>query len=77
MAEHRGGQDTRTVYQHTDVRVGREQVSELHTAVLVLHLAKVWPHMTTVEPPNKGHFGVNSFVPRREVIPITEVKLKY
>ena len=25
-----------------------------------------------VEPPNKGHFGANSFVPCREVIPISE-----
>ena len=29
---------------------------------------------TTVEPPNKGHFGANSFVPCREVVPISEVK---
>ena len=28
----------------------------------------------TVEPPNKGHFGANSFVPCREVGPISEVK---
>ena len=28
----------------------------------------------TVEPPNKGHFGTNSFVPSREVVPILEVK---
>ena len=29
----------------------------------------------TVEPPNnKGHFGANSFVPCREVVPISEVK---
>ena len=27
-----------------------------------------------VEPPNKGHFGANSFVPCREVVPISEVK---
>ena len=25
-----------------------------------------------VEPPNKGHFGANSFVPCREVVPISE-----
>ena len=33
----------------------------------------------TVEPLNKGHFGANSFVPCREVVPISEVKytLKY
>ena len=24
--------------------------------------------------PNKGHFGANSFVPCREVVPISEVK---
>ena len=30
--------------------------------------------MCTVEPPNKGHFGANSFVPCREVVPISEVK---
>ena len=30
--------------------------------------------MTTVEPPNKGHFGVDSFVPCTEVVPISEVK---
>ena len=29
---------------------------------------------TTVEPLNKGHFGANSFVPCREVVPISEVK---
>ena len=28
----------------------------------------------TVEPPKKGHFGANSFVPSREVVPISEVK---
>ena len=28
----------------------------------------------TVEPLNKGHFGDNSFVPCREVVPISEVK---
>ena len=27
----------------------------------------------TVEPPNKGHFGGNNFVPCREVVPISEV----
>ena len=27
----------------------------------------------TVEPPNKGHFEANSFVPCREVVPISEV----
>ena len=27
-----------------------------------------------VEPPNKGHFGANSFVPCREVVLISEVK---
>ena len=26
----------------------------------------------TVEPPNKGHFGANSFVLCREVVPISE-----
>ena len=31
-------------------------------------------NMLTVEPPNKGHFGANSFVPCREVVPISEVK---
>ena len=29
----------------------------------------------TVEPPNKGHFGVSAFVPCREVVPISEVLL--
>ena len=28
----------------------------------------------TVEPLNKGHFGANSFIPCREVVPISEVK---
>ena len=28
----------------------------------------------TVEPPNKGHFRGNNFVPCREVVPISEVK---
>ena len=28
----------------------------------------------TVEPPNKGHFGANSFVACRDVVPISEVK---
>ena len=28
----------------------------------------------TVEPLNKGRFGANSFVPCREVVPISEVK---
>ena len=30
----------------------------------------------TVEPPNKGHFGANSSVPCREVVPISEVNEK-
>ena len=30
----------------------------------------------TVEPPNKRHFGANSFVPCREVVPI-EGKINY
>ena len=30
--------------------------------------------LTTVEPPKKGHFEANSFVPCREVVPISEVK---
>ena len=30
---------------------------------------------STVEPPNKGHFGANRFVPCREVVPISEVPL--
>ena len=29
---------------------------------------------TTVEPPNKRHFGAKRFVPCREVVPISEVK---
>ena len=28
----------------------------------------------TVQPPNKGHYGANDFVPCREVIPMSEVK---
>ena len=28
----------------------------------------------TVEPPNKGHYGANDFVPCREVVLISEVK---
>ena len=28
----------------------------------------------TVEPPNKGHYGANGFVPCREIVPISEVK---
>ena len=28
----------------------------------------------TVEPPNKGHYGANDFVPCREVVPMSEVK---
>ena len=39
--------------------------------VLILSLGIV---TNTVEPPNKGHFGANSFVPCREVVPISEVK---
>ena len=30
--------------------------------------------VNTVEHPNKEHFGANSFVPCREVVPISEVK---
>ena len=33
-----------------------------------------WERENTVELPNKGHFGANSFVPCREVVPISEVK---
>ena len=28
----------------------------------------------TVEPPDKGHYGANDFVPCGEVVPISEVK---
>ena len=30
--------------------------------------------IATVEPPNKGHFEANRFIPCREVVPISEVK---
>ena len=30
--------------------------------------------MYTVEPLNKGHFGANSFIPCREVVPISDIK---
>ena len=40
-------------------------ISEVHTP----------PCVVTVEPLNKGHFGANSFVPCREVVPISEVKI--
>ena len=40
----------------------------LYTMILV-------PGEHAVEPPNKGHFGANSsFVPCREVVPISEVE---
>ena len=35
---------------------------------------QVYTVLYTVEPLNKGHFGANSFVPCREVVPISEVK---
>ena len=38
------------------------------------HLPTICSQANTVEPPNKGHFGANSFVPCREVVPISEVK---
>ena len=41
------------------------QCSQLHLTVILRY---------TVEPPNKGHFGANSFVPCREVVSISEVK---
>ena len=28
----------------------------------------------TVEPPNKGHFGGNNFVPCKEAVPVSTVK---
>ena len=42
-------------------------------------LLMAWAHTllaytTAVEPSNKGHFGANSFVPCREVVPISDVK---
>ena len=42
-----------------------------NTAMIVQYAV----YMTTVEPPNKGHFGANGSVPRREVVPILEVKI--
>ena len=51
----------------------------------VLYLLLGWPsmydnyacyiHLSTVEPPNKGHFGNGSFVLCSEVVPISEVQL--
>ena len=34
----------------------------------------LFPDVYTVEPPNKGYFEANSFVPCKEVVPISEVK---
>ena len=39
-------------------------------------LDAVWTVLSDIqlEPPNKGHYGANDFVPRRAVVPISEVK---
>ena len=40
--------------------------------LLILLHTHTHNHNHTVESPNKGHFGTNSFVPRRKVVPISE-----
>ena len=57
-----------------------KSIHRYHKTHYYYSVVKVVPHRrdfeTTVEPPNKEHFGANSFVPCREVVPISEV-LKY
>ena len=44
----------------------------LYSYVLLFSIILLYVSIT-VEPLNKGHFGANSFVPCREVGPISEV----
>ena len=39
---------------------------------MLVAIVRILSEVNTVEPPNKGHFGANSFVPCREVVPISE-----
>ena len=43
------------------------------TIAIVRSTAQSLHRIATVEPPNKGHFGVNSFVPCREVVSSSEM----
>ena len=50
-------------------------VSLQHGLLKLVNCSLVLSHVLhTVEPLNKGHFGANTFVPCREVVPISEVK---
>ena len=49
-------------------------ILELCVKTLKLNQKHMRIAVYTVEPPNKGHFGANNFVPCREVVPISEVK---
>ena len=55
------------------------ELSELQSERDKLFEEKVSLEVLVPPPPNKGHSGANSFVPCREVVPISEVNntLKY
>ena len=55
------------------VAVGRRE-EVLTEASRTVKLTSMEQTPGTVEPQNKGHFGANSFVSCREVVPISEVK---
>ena len=69
-----------THHQEAVLECRKEEEVGLKSALT--QLAAVWSGdeqhevrgRNTVEPPNKGHFGANSLVPCREVVPILEVK---
>ena len=50
----------------------REKIWELTFTWYQMNTIKIVS--TTVEPPNKRYFEAKSFVPCREVVPISEVK---
>ena len=53
--------------KHLCVYVYTYSVSQKYTSSVLTESI-----VNTVEPPSKGHFGANSFVPCREVVPISE-----
>ena len=53
----------------------RVNVCQVPIQLPFLHLYVPATHASTYILPNKGHYGVNDFVPCREVVPISEVSM--
>ena len=64
--------DPHYIAAYSDLGVVLTRLNEKEEAEKVLLYSR-YQKQCTVEPLNKGHFGANSLVPCREVVPISEV----